>query len=401
MAAHSHHAELDNFNLDAGLWARVRNIILFVFLLSAVATGAGFFIDQKQFFHSYLAGFMWGTRILLGALFFLLAGYLAGAAWNVTVRRFAETMAATLPYGIILFIPVALGIHDLYHWSHPEAVAHDAILQGKAVWLNPQFFMIRAVIYFAIWTFFAWGVYRNSTAMDKDKNIQHMHSNSRYAAPGMLLVFLATSFAAFDWLMSLDPHWFSTMYGIYIYAGGGLASMCTLVLISLGFRRAGVLKNSITLEHYHDLGKWMFAITVFWTYVSFSQYMLYWYANIPEETIWFKHRFVGSWLSVSKFIVFGHFLFPLFFLITRKTKRNLGTLAFMAVWLLLMDYLDIHWNVMPTLHPTGFAPHWMDITAPIAIASFYGFFFWNRLKQHAIVPVGDVRLYQALAHHQV
>jgi hypothetical protein len=237
--------------------------------------------------------------------------------------------------------------------------------------------------------------------MDTDKNIQHMHSNSRYAAPGMLLVFLATSFAAFDWLMSLDPHWFSTMYGIYIYAGGGLASMCTLVLISLGFRRAGVLKNSITLEHYHDLGKWMFAITVFWTYVSFSQYMLYWYANIPEETIWFKHRFVGSWLSVSKFMVFGHFLFPLFFLITRKTKRNLSTLAFMAVWLLLMDYLDIHWNVMPTLHPTGFAPHWMDITAPIAIASFYGFFFWNRLKQHAIVPIGDVRLYQALAHHQV
>ncbi len=401
MAAHSHPTELDSFTLDQGLWTKVRNVIVFLFLISAAATAAGYFIDQKQFFHSYLAGFMWSTRILLGALFFLLAGYLAGAAWNVTVRRFSETMVATIPYGLILFIPVALGIHELYHWSHAEVVSQDKILQGKAIWLNPQFFMIRAVIYFAIWSFFGLGVYRNSTAQDKDRNIQHMHSNSRYAAPGMLLVFLATSFASFDWLMSLDPHWFSTIYGIYIYAGGGLASMCALVLISLAFRSAGVLKNSITEEHYHDLGKWMFAITVFWTYVSFSQYMLYWYANIPEETIWFKHRFVGSWLSVSKFLVFGHFLFPLFFLITRKTKRNLKTLAFMAVWLLVMDYLDIHWNVMPTLHPTGFAPHWLDFTAPIATTSFYAFFFWHRLKQHAIVPIGDVRLYQALAHQNI
>lgn len=401
MAAHSQNGALDSFTLDEGLWTKVRNIIVFLFLISAAATAAGYFVDPKQFFHSYLAGFVFSTRILLGALFFLLAGFLAGAAWNVTVRRFSETLVSCLPFGLILFIPIALGIPELYIWSHADIVAKDHVLLGKAVWLNPQFFMLRTVIYFSIWTFFAWGVYRNSTAQDTDKDIKHMHSNSRYAAPGLLLVFLSTSFAAFDWLMSLDPHWFSTIYGIYIYAGGGLTSMCTLVLISLGFRRAGVLKNSITEEHYHDLGKWMFAVTVFWTYVAFSQYMLYWYANIPEETIWFKHRFIGSWLSVSKFIVFGHFLFPLFFLITRKTKRNLTTLAFMAVWLLVMDYLDIHWNIMPKLHPTGFSPHWMDFTAPVATCSFYAFFFWNRLKQHAIVPIGDVRLYQALAHHNL
>jgi hypothetical protein len=398
MADHSHHATLDNFHLDEGMWTKVRNIIVFVFLISAAATIAGYFLDQKQFFHSYLAGFMWGTRILLGCLFFLLAMFLAGAAWNVTVRRISETLASSIPYGLILFIPVGLGLHTLYPWTDPEVASH---LKDKTAWLNDNFFLLRAVIYFSIWTFFSWGLYKNSTQQDKTKNIQHMHSNSKYSAPGILLVFLATSFAAFDWLMSLDPHWFSTIYGIYIYAGGGLASMCTLVLISLGFRRAGVLKNSITEEHYHDLGKFMFAITVFWTYVSFSQYMLYWYANIPEETIWFKHRFTGTWLHVSKFLVFGHFLFPLFFLITRKTKRNLSTLGFMAVWLLVMDYLDIHWNVMPNLHHEGFAPHWLDFTAPIMIASFYGFFFWTRLKQHALVPIGDVRLYQALAHHNV
>jgi hypothetical protein len=400
MAGHSQHA-VDSYQLEEGLWLKVRNVILFLFLISAAATAAGFFLDQKQFFHSYLAGFVWATRILLGALFFLMAMFLTGAAWSVTIRRFSETMAATIPFGIILFVPLIFGIQELYPWSHPEIVKGDHILESKAVWLNQNFFILRAFIYFAIWSFFGLGLYRNSTKQDVTKNIQHMHNNAAYSAPGLLLVFLATSFAAFDWLMSLDPHWYSTIYGIYIYAGGGLASMCTIVLISLGFRRVGVLKNSITVEHYHDLGKWMFAITVFWTYVSFSQYMLYWYANIPEETIWFKHRFEGTWMIFSKALVFGHWLFPMFFLITRRTKRNLSTLAFMAVWLLVMDYCDIHWNVMPNLHHHGVAFHWLDVSAPVAMASFYAFFFWSRLKQHAIVPVGDVRLYQALAHHNV
>lgn len=401
MAEHSHHGALDNFTLDAGLHSKVRTIITFLLLISGAAMAAGYFMDHKQFFHSYLAGFAWSTRILLGALFFLMAMYMAGAAWNVTVRRFQETLAASIPFGVVLFIPLIFGVHDLYEWSHAEVVANDPILQGKAVWLNEKMFVIKSLVYFGIWSIFALGIYKNSTSQDKDKDIRHMHSSARYSAPGLLVVFLATSFAAMDWIMSLNPHWYSTIYGIYIYAGGALASMCTIVLISLGFRSVGVLKNSITEEHYHDLGKWIFAVTVFWTYSAFSQYMLYWYANIPEETIWFKNRFTGSWLPVSQFLVIGHFLFPLFFLITRKTKRNMKTLAFMAVWMLLMDYLDIHWNIMPSLHKTGFAPHWMDIAAPVFCASFYGFFFWNRLKNHAIVPVGDVRLYQALAHHNV
>lgn len=401
MAEHAHNSTLDNFHLDLGLHTRVRNVLLFLLLVSAVAMGAGYFLDAKQFFHSYLAGFVWSTRILLGALFFLMAFYMTGAAWSVTIRRFSETLSASIPYGILLFIPLAFGIHELYEWSHPEVVAGDKVLMGKAGWLNEQFFLIRVGIYFLIWTFFAWGIYRNSTAMDTDRDIRHMHNSSKYSAPGLLLVFLATSFAMFDWVMSLNPHWYSTIYGIYMYAGGALASMCTITLISLGFRRAGVLTNSITEEHYHDLGKWIFAITVFWTYSAFSQYMLYWYANIPEETVFFKDRFAGSWKAVSQFLVVGHFLFPLFFLITRKTKRNLTTLAAMAIWMLAMDYLDIHWNIMPSLHKGGWTPHWMDLAAPLCCVSFYGFFFWNRLKQHAIVPVGDVRLHQCLAHHNI
>ncbi len=401
MADHAQHGALDNFHLDGALHTKVRNIILFLLLISGAAMLGGYFLNSQQFFFSYLAAFAWSTRILLGALFFLMAMYLAGAMWNVTVRRFSETLTMAIPWGLVLFIPVVLGVHTLYEWSHADVVAADKVLSGKAVWLNEKAFVIKGLVYFAIWTFFARGIYKNSTAQDTDKDIRHMHNSSKYSAPGLLLVFLATSFAAFDWIMSLNPHWYSTIYGIYIYAGGALASMCTLVLISLGFRSVGVLKNSITEEHYHDLGKWIFAVTVFWTYAAFSQYMLYWYANIPEETIFFKERFVGSWKLVSQFLVLGHWLLPMFFLISRKTKRNLGTLAFAAVWMLLMDYLDIHWNIMPTLHKGGFAPHWMDLAAPVFCASFYGFFFWNRLKQHAIVPVGDIRLYQALAHHNV
>lgn len=220
MAEHSHHGALDNFTLDAGLHSKVRTIITFLLLISGAAMAAGYFMDHKQFFHSYLAGFAWSTRILLGALFFLMAMYMAGAAWNVTVRRFQETLAASIPFGVILFIPLIFGVHDLYEWSHAEVVANDPILQGKAVWLNEKMFVIKSLVYFGIWSIFALGIYKNSTSQDKDKDIRHMHSSARYSAPGLLVVFLATSFAAMDWIMSLNPHWYSTIYGIYIYAGG-------------------------------------------------------------------------------------------------------------------------------------------------------------------------------------
>jgi hypothetical protein len=398
MANQSHHAATDSYYLDDALWARVRKSLLFLMLISGAVTAAGAVVNTKQFFFSWVVAFFMGTVTIMGALFFILTMYLTGAAWSVTIRRFSETLVSVIPYGAILFIPLALGIHDIYHWSHEGATA---LQNGKGWWLSAPVFTIRGFVYFALWSWVALTIYRNSTAMDKTKDIERMHSCSRIAAPGLLILFLSVSSAAFDWIMSIDYHWYSTMFGIYSYAGGGLASMCVLVLICLSLRKAGVLTNAINVEHYHDLGKWMFAITVFWTYVAFSQYMLQWYANIPEETVWFRHRFHGSWKYVSLLLVFGHFLFPFFLLLPRAMKRNFTVLRFAACWLLFMEFVDLHWLVMPNLHPEGISLHFVDISAVVFVASFYGFFFWNKLKSNAIVPIGDLRLDQALAHHNI
>ena len=171
---------------------------------------------------------------------------------------------------------------------------------------------------------------------------------------------VTVTMASVDWLMSLDPHWYSTIFGVYVFSGGALAFVAALTLILLALRRAGVLAAAVTVEHYHDLGKWLFALTVFWAYIAFSQYMLIWYANLPEETIWFKHRLEGNWIWVSGTLLVGRFMLPFMALLSRAAKRNLKVLGFMSVWMLAMHYLDLYWMVMPTLHRHGFHLHWLD-----------------------------------------
>jgi hypothetical protein len=337
----------------------------------------------------------------LGALFFTMVMYLTGSAWSVTIRRFVEHLAAAIPWCALLFVPVALGLHDLYEWSHTAEAAKDPILKEKAGYLNPQFFYIRACIYFLIWSFLSWKITGESLKQDADASIAHMDSASRFSAPGVMITFLTVSLAAFDWLMSLAPHWYSTIFGIYTYAGGAWTFIAATILICLTFRRYSVLKHAITVEHYHDLGKWMFAITCFWSYVSFSQYMLIWYANLPEETIWYKIRWTGSWSYLSFLLIFGHFLFPFLVLIARAAKRSLTVLALMACWVLFVEYVDLYWVVMPNFYKNGVEPHWMDLVCWLGPVSTVALAFWMRVRGKALLPVGDLRLEQALAHQNL
>lgn len=388
----------ESWRLDGATWLRVRNVIAFVFLLSWTGALTAFLVDRDRFFQSYLVGFVDVTLLPLGCLFFLMVMYLTGSAWSVTMRRIFETLAATIPIAAILVVPVLLGIHNLYEWSHAEVVAKDHILQGKASWLNETGFIVRAFVYIGIWSLLALKLYGNSTRQDSDRRLSYMDSSSRWSAPGLLIAFLTVTGAAFDWVMSADPHWFSTIFGIYIYASAGLACMAAVTLICLSLRQFGILRDSITVEHYHDLGKWMFALTVFWTYIAFSQYMLIWYANLAEETMFFIKRSVGSWRGVSVALVIGHFIVPFFVLISRRAKRNLKVLAFVAIWILAFTYLDIYWLVMPNFHQDGIAPAWQDLVCWAAPASAYAMAFWMRLRKHALVPEGDFRLEQSLAH---
>lgn len=388
----------ESYLLSDGLWLKGRNVILFIVLGTWILSLAGFAMDRTQFFHSYLNAFIYFTMMTLGAIFFVMVQFLTGSAWSIPFRRFMETIAAGIPFGLLLFLPVGFGIGELYEWVHGSK---DPVVSLKLGYLNPQFFLIRVCIYFAIWTFFSLNIYKQSTKQDTTKHRAQMDAASAFSAPGLLLTFLTVSLAAFDWVMSLDPRWYSTIFGLYCYAGGALCFMAIITLISLGFQRIGVLTKSITDEHYHDLGKWMFALTIFWTYLAFSQYLLIWYANLPEETIFFKHRFVGSWGSWSALLLIGHFIVPFFVLIKRAAKRNHAVLATMAFWILAMHFVDVYWLIMPNFSKQGVNLHWLDFVTWGAVGSVLALQFWWRLRNRALMPVGDMRFEQGLAFRNI
>jgi hypothetical protein len=382
------------------LWVRVRNMIAFVILICWVASAAGWVLDPHRFYRSYLVGFLLAISIPLGALFFVMVQYLTGSAWSVPMRRIAENLMMTLPMGAILFIPVVLGIHELYEWSHVDVVRNDPLLSQKAGYLNETWFVIRAAIYFVLWIVWSFAIYRHSTRQDADKSLEHMHGASRWSAPGLLMLFLSASFAAIDWIMSLQPHWYSTMWGFYYLTGAALGFMCVWILICLGLRQRGVLANEIRIEHYHDFGKWLFCLTCFWGYIAFSQYMLIWYGNLPEETIWFRFRKEGLWRGLFFLLVWGHFIIPFVVLMSRAAKRNLRMLTIASVWMLFMELCDLYFMVMPAFYKS-LALHWLDVACLGATLSAMAMAFWFRMRAHSILAVGDPRLLQGLEFENI
>lgn len=361
-----------------------------------VLSALGLFVDAKQFYYSYLAAFVFWTTIGLGGLFFTMLHHLTGATWSVVLRRFSESIMVALPVLVIFFLPIIPGLHDLYHWTHEEAVAADHILQGKSPWLNVPFFLIRVLVYFGIWFLMARTLRGYSLKQDEGNRTDLPDKMRKFSAPGMLLFALTLTYAAFDWLMSLNPHWYSTIFGVYVFTGSLLSGLAFILLSALYLRGKGVLENAITIEHYHDLGKLLFAFTVFWAYISFSQYMLIWYGNIPEETEFFLQRWEGSWKVISLVIVFGHFALPFLILATRAAKRNLKLMRVMGIWFLVIHWIDIHWVVMPTLHEEGFSPSWMDLTTIVGIGGLFVWFFWKQFAQHATVPFKDPKLEKSI-----
>lgn len=393
-----HHAQAkrDSFYLEESQWLKGRNVITFIALIGLLACAAGFAADRTRFFQSYLVSFCFAVTIMLGGMFFVMVQYLTGSAWSITVRRFMETIIAGMPVALLLFIPIALGVHELYSWTHADVIATEAVVRAKAGYLNPEFFTVRAVVYIVLWSLWALAIYGQSTKQDRERSVHQMNACSRWSAPGLLLVTATGTLASFDWIMSLDPKWYSTIFGLYCLSGGALAFFGVLTLIALAMRRSGVLANSITGEHYHDLGKWMFALTVFWAYIAFSQYILIWYANLPEETIFFRNRMVGSWKTMSGVLLFGRFILPFLVLIFRASKRNLTLLGIAAGWVVAMHFLDMYWLIMPNFSKAGAAPSWMDLAALVGVAGVLGYAFWLRLRKKALVPVGDLRFEQGL-----
>jgi hypothetical protein len=374
-------------------------VLAVVGLGASLAIGLASPASRSQLWHSWLVGALFVLSIALGGLFFVLIHHSTQAGWSVVVRRVGENAMATLPFLALLFVPMLFGMAELFHWSHADAVAKDPLLLHKRPYLNVPFFLIRTLAYFAIWSFLAIWFGRLSRLQDKTGDHQLTRRMRRASASALILFALTVTFFSFDWVMSLDPHWYSTIFGVYFFAGSVMAFFAFLALVALGQR--DLLARVLNAEHLHDIGKLLFAFLVFWAYMAFSQYLLIWYANLPEETGFFAQRLAGSWRPVTIALSLGHFVVPFFFLLPRTIKRNRTALTVAALWLLFMHLLDMYWLVMPSLHAAGLTLSLLDGAALIGcVGVFLAAFGWSQGRQ-ALVPLRDPRLPESLTFENI
>jgi hypothetical protein len=369
---------------------------LAVVVASALLSGLGFSADRLRFEQAYLAGFVFVVTIGLGALFFVLLQHLTRAGWSVGARRHMEWIASVLPWCALLFVPVALFAHDLFPWMQAGA-ASDALLQMKAPYLNPTAFYLRAVFYFAAWSVMAVWFVRQSRAQDTRGDPAYTARMQRWSAPSMLLFGLTTTFAGFDWLMSLQPAWYSTIFGVYVFAGAVTSSLSLLALLTIVLQKTHLLSRVSSVEHLHDIGKLLFGFVIFWAYIAFSQYFLIWYANIPEETSFFRARWGDGWTFVSLLLAALHFGIPFLVLLSRAAKRSAAVLAVAASIVLLAHAVDVYWLVIPALdRRQGASIHAVDLAAlslPLAVLFAV---VARKMADGPLFPINDPRLSEAL-----
>jgi len=365
----------------------------------AVAAGLGFGTTggRADFFHSYLLSYTYFLSLALGALAFVLIMHLTRAGWSVALRRIAEVVARSVVVLAPLALVLVFGLGDLYEWARPELVAQDPLLQHKQVWLNPAFFVARLAGYFAVWIGLSSFFLRASVSQDRSGDAGLTVWMESAAAPAVIVYAVTLTLAAFDLLMSLDPHWYSTIYGVYYFAGCILGFFAlSLVLIAV-LKRAGYLTRIVTSEHQHDLGKLAFGFVVFWAYIAFSQYMLIWYANLPEETVWYEVRQHGPWVWLSLSLLAGHFLLPFLLLMSRHTKRRGPVLVGAAAWLLFMHWIDLFYLVMPGSRPDGMPFRAVDLACFVGIGGIFLAAVFRRLGRVSLIPVRDPRLGESLS----
>lgn len=451
----------NDYRIKSGMWLNAWKIAAGVGLLGLGGAFAGRAQDAHRFSFSYLFAFFFFLTIALGSIFFVLLQHLTSAGWSVSVRRTAEFFISGVPVFVLLFAPVVLGMEDLFPWVHMaseesaevatshgghgeghaehaqanehgeehagggehgpgqvvtgqripyEELAHEEhheLIGRKKAYLNKNFFLLRALIYFLAWCGVGLTLYRNSTRQDASKDVAWTNRSQNLAPVAVSIMGLTLTFAAFDWLMSLDPGWYSTIFGVQVFAGAIVATHAVIILVTLSLRAAGHTGNSITTEHYHDLGKLLFGFNVFWAYISFSQFFLIWYASIPEETVYYHNRWSdGPWKYISIALVLCHFVLPFALLLSRNVKRRLPLLALGAAILLGMQVVELYWSVMPNyavqfLHlrpsdPTALSLHWMDIACFLGVGGVYLAAVFYQMVNNPVIPVGDPRLARSI-----
>lgn len=357
-----------------------------------------YIIDPQRASYSYLTSFMFLISLGVGSLFLVALEYLAGAVWSTPFRRISEFFAGIIPYIIIISIPLFFTMHDVFHWTHTSVVESDAVLRSKQAYLNIPFFVIRNVIIFLVWTLFYFLITRKSRKQDETGDQMLTVTNIKLST-GFIFVFAITiTMTGVDWMMSLEPHWYSTIFGVYYFSGTVWCAFALLTLAVVLLREKGYLVPGLKNDHYYSLGTMMFAFTAFWGYIAFSQYMLIWYADLPEETSWFFHRWEGGWLYASVFLIIVHFIVPFFALLSFPAKTNPKRLKFVAVWILAAHFFDLYWVIMPGMVQTGRAFYfsWMDLVFPVAVVGFVMIIFKMMMNKYNLIPVRDPKLQRGL-----
>ncbi len=362
-------------------------------------TALGGRADPRQALFSYLVAFVDWLGTALGALVLLGALHASRARWPVVLRRFLETVPLTLPLFAALFVPIALGLRDLYPWVDPRGAELIRRVAHLRPYLNVPAFLARAGLYFAIWIAVAELLRRWSVAQDRSGALALTLRQRRLGAASLPLLALSLSFAAFDWMMSLDPRFHSTIFGVYWFAGSFLAAFAVLAIAAAVTRRSpGQFGHALNVDHTHALGKFVLAFTAFWAYIAFSQFMLIWIANLPDEVPWYLVRAGGGWRAVGIGLAVGHFLVPFFVLLSRDLKRDPRRLARVAGWLLVAHWVDVWWVIMPRLHPGGPRPSWMDLTAFVGVGAAALAVLVLRMRGAAPIPVRDPYLEESLRY---
>lgn len=371
--------------------------IVFIFLGVLTLLGSFLFEDSHKTAASYLVSFVYFLFLSLGALFFLSVQYVTGAVWSVNLRRMMESMTAYLPLSILLLIPLVYYGQYLYEWFHPSHVENDPILMGKVAYLNVPFFLIRLAVFFAGWMFFYKKFIKFSYSQDKDGQPQWMKKLTKYSIGFLLFFVLSFSFLSVDLLMSLDAHWFSTIFGVYTFAGAFQSALAGMILLTIYMiPRSG---GRITKDHLHDLGKFLMGITLFWAYIAFSQYMLIWYANLPEETTFFIPRSKEPWMWVSIALIVFKFAVPFVCLLPRWVKRNYVAVSVMSILILIMQYVDIYWLVYPSVSEEVLRWDLLDLGFFLGFLGLFLYSIFKFFSKYPAFPVKDPMEQKSTDHH--
>jgi hypothetical protein len=368
-----------------------------------VVGGVGAFLRPDQFMPSWLIGFTFCLGLSLGSLALLMMQHLTGGQWGLVSRRVFEAASRLLPYCAVLFIPIVLMLPKLFLWAQPEYIRTDEILQHKRLYLNVPFFLIRAVVYFLVWYGCAFYLTKWSNAQDRSELGLTEADSRRFrvvSAPGLVAYVILMSLAAVDWIMSLDPHWYSTIFGFIIVVGQGLCALSFTVAVLAMLAPQEPMAEVLRPRHFHDLGKLMLAFVMLWAYLSFSQFLIIWAGNLPEEIPFYLERLRGGWQYVSVLLVIGHFALPFSLLLSRDLKKRPHLLAQLAWFIIAIRLIDIIWLIAPNFNHEGSPISLANIGIPIGLVGIWIYLFAGQLRRHPLVPVNDPYFKEMLAHGQ-